>query len=156
MRSIIRALAVAFVATAVAITGTPAVAAAVPPEIFLLIAEIPGGSTDAKHPREIVIDSFSFGATRVGDDGTGGGGATGKVVFQDLHLTKKPDVASPLLFQGIVQGKHYVQAVLSVEKPGPGQTPYLIITMKDVLISSYHTNGGTEAVSLHFDEVTLG
>ena len=49
---------------------------------------------------------------------------------------KLVDEASPLLLAAAVTGTHIGSAVLSVRKAGQGQQDYLVITMKEVLVSS--------------------
>ncbi len=55
-------------------------------------------------------------------------------------------------------GKHYDKALLTVRKAGEKPVEYLKITMKEVLVSSYHSGGSggddrtTETFSLNFAE----
>lgn len=155
MRSLHRFLAAAVLAVvALAVTAQPA-AAAPPALIFLKIDGIEGGSANAKHKGEIELESYSLGLSNSGDTGGGGGGGQGKVVFQDFHFMKYADVSSAKLFEGAATGKHFRSAVLTVEKRR-GNTPYLVVTMTDVLVSSFSSSGATgsevplESVSLNF------
>ena len=83
-----------------------------------------------------------------------GAGVRGKPAFQDLHFTKRLDKASPKLLESIANGKHYKSAVLTAEKAGESPHQYLMITLEDVLITSYFTNqdGGSE---LPLESVTI-
>ena len=161
MRSLHRALvAVAFALTALLSSAHPAVAAPAKTTIFLKIAGIQGDSTDPKHQGEIEIDSYSFGVSNNGGGTGGGGGGTGKAVFQDLLVTKRADSASPKLFQACAEGLHFATAVLTVEKARRAPMPFLVVTLENVMISSFQTgddNGGDspfESVSLNFTKIT--
>jgi type VI secretion system secreted protein Hcp len=128
--------------------------------VFLRLDGIPGDSADAKHQGEIQIESFSLGATNPGSTSPGGGGGAGKVTFQDLHVVKQADKASPKLFEYVATGKHIPTATLTVERARRGQAAYYVIEMKDVLVSSFQVGGGTgsppyEDVSLAFGTVEI-
>lgn len=154
MRPLHRALAtVALVLAAVVSTANPA-AAAPRPTIFLMIEGLPGGATDSKHKGEIQIESYSFGASNSGSHGTGGGGGAGKVVFQDLHVLKHGDAASAKLFQAVIEGKHFPKAVLTVERSRRSATPYLVVTLDEVMITAF-TVGQSAPDSQSDENVTL-
>jgi type VI secretion system secreted protein Hcp len=111
---------------------------------FLKIDGILGDSTDAKHPGEIVLESFSWGEASVVSGGGAGGGGAGKVQVEDLHVTTKMSKASPLLFLACASGQHFKQAVLTARRAGKTPQDFLVIRLTDVLVSSYHTGGNTE------------
>lgn len=95
----------------------------------------------------IVVESFAWGAespTTIGS-ATGGSGA-GKVKFNELHVTKKVDRASPLLFQQLAKGAHYKTAVLTLRKVGDKE-PYMTFTMDTVFITKLDYGGGSPEVS---------
>jgi hypothetical protein len=57
-------------------------------DFFLKLADIPGESVDSKHPNEITVMSFSWGASQTTSvSGTGGSGA-GKASLADLSIMK--------------------------------------------------------------------
>jgi len=125
---------------------------------FLKIDGIQGESKDAKHPGEIELESFSWGETEVVGGAAGGGGGAGKVQIEDLHVVMKESKASPILFLACASGQHLKQAVLTGRKAGQTQVEFLVIKLTDVLVSSYHTGGGTAAapddqVSLNFAKI---
>jgi type VI secretion system secreted protein Hcp len=132
-------------------------------DAFLKLDGIKGESQDAKHKGEIDIMSFSWGAVQTGTSAVGGGAGSGKVSLQDLHITKKVDGASPLLFLNCANGTHIKEANLVVRKAGGDQLEYLKIKLTDILVSSYqpsgHSGGGddipTEAVSLNFAKIEM-
>jgi len=131
-------------------------------DYFLKIEGIDGESTDASHKGEIEILSFSWGVTNPSSIGSQGGGAgAGKVSLSDFHFTTKTSKASPALFLNAVNGKHLKIAVLTARKAGGKQgVEFLKITMEDVLVSSYQSQGSDSEVpsdqaSLNFGKVTV-
>lgn len=142
--------------TIIAGTSTQAFAAV---DMFLKIEGVDGESRDDKHKAEIDIQSWSFGASQSGSMAAGGGGGAGKVVMQDFHFTKSIDKASPKLFEALATGKHLKEAKLVLR--GSSSMEYLVITLSDVLVSSYSTGGSssedrpTESISLNFAQIKM-
>jgi len=129
-------------------------------DIFLKIDGIAGESEDSKHSGEIQLDSFSFGVSQTGTSGTGGGAGAGKAHFQDVHLSKKVDKATPNLIKACATGQHIANAVVVFRKAGGQQEEYFTIKFKDILVSSVQgsDSGGVdgilmEQVSLNFTSV---
>lgn len=131
---------------------------------FIKLDGVKGEATDRAHKGEIVVSSFSIGAST--PRSSGGGGGAGKVSFSSFTITKRIDKASPLLFQGAAQGKHYKEAVVSFAKTKRGKsTDYLEFKMTDVLISSIQdgtsqsSHQPVEQISFNFakiEEIFLG
>ncbi|MGI0077522.1 MAG: Hcp family type VI secretion system effector [Nitrosopumilaceae archaeon] len=144
--------------TIIASTASQAFAAV---DYFLKIDGVDGESKDDKHKGEIDIMSWSFGASQSGSMVMGGGGGAGKVVMQDFHFTKSIDKASPKLFEALATGAHLKEAKLVLRSPGDSQAEYMVITLSDVLVSSYSTSGASggdrpmEEVSLNFAKITM-
>ena len=116
-------------------------------DMFLKIDGIEGESRDHKHKNEIQLMSFTFGATQAGSSGIGGGAGIGKAQFQDLHVTKYVDKATPKLLEALATGKHTAKVVLVCRKAGGEQHEYLQWTLSEVLISSLQISGsGSEAI----------
>lgn len=67
--------------------------------------------------------SFSIGAENNINIGsaTGGGGA-GKSTFKEFSFTKKTDLGSPGLFQQLVTGRHFDEAVVELRRSGGSET----------------------------------
>ena len=132
-------------------------------EMFLKLADsqgailIEGESLDARHPKEIVISSFSQGVSVPISAPVGGGGTAGKASFSDLNLTKLLDKASPLLYSYAAQGRHIPTVVLALRKSGANPFEFYRITLTDVLISSVQTSGGgdvpAESLSINFTKI---
>jgi len=131
-------------------------------DMFIKIDDVKGESQDDKHKDEIDVLAWSWGMSQSGTMHAGGGGGGGKVSVQDLSFTKWIDKSSANLMQYCSMGKQYKEAKLTVRKAG-GATPleYLIVTMKDVIVTSVSTGGSggedrlTENVSLNFAEVKV-
>ncbi len=126
-------------------------------DMFLKLKGIEGESQDSKHPKEIDVLAWSWGATQSGTAHMGGGAGSGKVNVQDVSVTKYVDSASNALLLHCCNGTHIGEAVLTVRKAG-GKAPveYIKLTMDDALISNISTGGSggedrlTEHVSLNF------
>jgi type VI secretion system secreted protein Hcp len=128
--------------------------------IHIKLDGVPGESKDSKHAGEIEVQSWSWGVTHPVATGSGAGSAVGKAAFNDLTFVHQVDRATPKLWEFCATGKHIRDAKLSSGKPGvPGQD-YLVITLKDVVVTSVSTSqadGGppSEFVSLNFTKVDL-
>ena len=146
------------IASAFALT-TPLVQAA--SDYLLEIDGIKGESSDATHSGAIEIQSFSWGVSNAGT--VSGGGGAGKVSFQDFHFTCSAGKATPKLMLACATGQHIKKAVLFVRKSGGDGTPYIKVTLEDILVSSVAQTGRptpdadpkpTEQVSLNFTKIT--
>ena len=104
------------------------------------------------------ISAWSFGASQSGTASSGGGGGAGKATISDLHVQKQFDECSPLLFNGVVTGKHF-QTVSLVQQDK--KTTVMTVTLTDVLISSYQIGGSrgdsdpNESVSFSFAKICI-
>jgi len=127
--------------------------------MFIKIGDIVGESKDAKHGGEIDVLAWSWGLSQGGSMHVGGGGGSGKVSVQDLSVTKWVDKSSPVLQQMCCDGSQMPTAKLTVRKAGKTPLEYIVVTMKDVIITSCSTGGSsgedrlTENVSLNFAKV---
>ncbi|OYP35794.1 Hcp family type VI secretion system effector [Rhodopirellula sp. MGV] len=131
-------------------------------DMFLDIkGEIEGESQDATHQNEIDLLAWSWGMSQSGSFHVGGGGGAGKANFQDISVTKWIDNSSPILMIYCANGDHFPSAKLTVRKAGKKPLEYLVIDMKDVLITSVSTGGSggedrlTENVTLNFRQVKV-
>ena len=127
-------------------------------KIFLKLADIKGESTDSKHKDEIVVQSWAWGIAQQVIHSNGGGSGAGKASFEDLHFTHQIDKASPLLMLACASGRHIRDATLTVRKAGKTPQEFLIVKLKDVLVTSVDpaVNDDThESVTLNFAQVDL-
>jgi type VI secretion system secreted protein Hcp len=131
-------------------------------DFFLKIDGIKGETTDTQHKDHIQIESFSWGVSN-SSTVTGGGGSAGKATFKEFTVTKKTDRSSPPLMLSCAAGTHIPSATFVVRRTAtPGAPPaegYYVITLNDVLISSFSTAGSgtddkpTESISLNFAKI---
>lgn len=129
-------------------------------DYFLKLKGVEGESKDHKHKNEIDVESFSWGETQTGSHAFGGGGGAGKVQMQDFHFVMKHNKASPKLFLTCATGEHIGEAVLTCRKAGGKQEEFLVVTMSDLLVSSYQTSGSahgdvvpTDQISMNFSKI---
>jgi type VI secretion system secreted protein Hcp len=126
--------------------------------MFLKIGDIKGETRDSKKKEEIDILAWSWGMSNSGTAHMGGGAGAGKVNVQDISVTKYVDAASSVLLKACCEGKHYDDATLTVRKAGGTPLEYIIIEMKEVMITAVSTGGSggedrlTENVTLNFAE----
>jgi type VI secretion system secreted protein Hcp len=131
-------------------------------DMFLKLDGVKGEAQDDKHKQEMDVLAWSWGMSQSGTMHTGGGGGGGKVSVQDISVTKWVDKSSPVLMKYCSSGQQFKQGVLTVRKAG-GKNPleYLVITIKDIIVTSVSTGGSggedrlTENVSLNFAEVKV-
>jgi type VI secretion system secreted protein Hcp len=127
-------------------------------DMFLKLGDIKGESKDDKHKDQIDILAWSWGMSQSGTTHGGGGGGAGKVNVQDISVTKYVDSSSNALIMSCCKGTHHSEATLVVRKAGDKPLDYIIIKMKEVIITSVSTGGSggedrlTENVSLNFAE----
>ncbi|WP_017130263.1 Hcp family type VI secretion system effector [Pseudomonas agarici] len=121
-------------------------------DMFLKLGDIKGESKDQQHRDEIEIQSIQWGMNQSGSMHTGSGGGSGKVSINNLSFGKSMDKSSPNLMAACSSGKHFPEATLTVRKAG-GTSPveYLVITLKEVMVASYGTNGNQGGDILHED-----
>ena len=135
-------------------------------DYFLKIDGIDGESTHSSHGGEIEILSWSWGATNAGTFSGGGGGGAGQVSFSDISIVKTLDKSSPKLFMATAQGEHMREVILSGAALTTGKNDarsqdYYVITLSDVLVTSYQQSGSsgdivpTESVSMNFSKIKV-
>jgi type VI secretion system secreted protein Hcp len=137
-------------AVAAAGSATSAIAAS---DIFFKLGEIKGESVDAKHKGEIEVLSWSWGL--IGPTRNSPGvpqrpvGPARDACAQQIFLTKDVDAASPLLMANAALGTTLPSATLALRKADSSQEDYLVITLKDVFVSSVQSGasrGGGDAI----------
>lgn len=119
---------------------------------------VDGESTHKDHKGEIEVLSWNWGVSQPSGATAGGGSGKGKAVAQDFHFTHLFDKASPVLAKNCVAGKHFKDMKLTARKAGEGQKDFLVITLKEVFISSVQPGGSSggevvEQVSCSYKDV---
>lgn len=125
-------------------------------DMFMKIGDLKGESKDKSHKEEIDVLAWSWGMSNSGTSHMGGGAGAGKVNVQDVSFTKYIDKSSTNLMMACCTGKHFDEATLTVRKAGDTPLEYLVITMKEVMVTAVSTGGSggedrlTENVTLNF------
>lgn len=129
-------------------------------DMFMEAGTIKGESLKVKDAIDVL--AWSWGMSNSGTTHMGGGAGAGKANFQDLSFTKYLDKATPSLMMNLAKGTHMPEVKLTVRKAGPKtMLQYLVITMKEVIVTSLSTGGSggedrlTENVTLNFAEVSV-
>jgi type VI secretion system secreted protein Hcp len=125
---------------------------------YLKLDNIDGEARDVDHKNEIEILDFSFGVSNTGSRHGGSGGGSGQANVQDINFTKYADKSTPILLQYCTMHKNIPNAKITCYKAaGDKRVDYLVIELKEVLITSYQTGGGDgiamESGSLNFAEI---
>jgi len=132
--------------------------------IFLKIEgpQVKGESVVDGHVDEIDVLGWGWGMSQSGSMHVATGGGAGKVSVQDIHISKRVDLSTPILMKYCCNGEHFNKATLIVNKAGGDKpVPYLKIAMENVIISSYTTGGSdgddtiNESLSLNFAKYKL-
>ena len=125
-------------------------------DMFMKIGDLKGEAKDKTHKEEIDVLAWSWGMSNSGTSHLGGGAGAGKVNVQDLSFTKYIDKASTNLMMACCTGKHFGEATLTVRKAGDTPLEYVIVKMKEVMVTAVSTGGSggedrlTENVTLNF------
>lgn len=123
---------------------------------FLKLGALKGESQVKGFEDQIQIIAWSWAMSQAGTTHTGSGGGAGKVNVQDLSFTHYLDASSPSLMLACCQGAHYPEATLTMRKAGGDPLPYLIIKLKDIIVTSVSCGASgaedrqTENISLNF------
>lgn len=112
-------------------------------DYFLKIDGIDGESTDAKHPREIQLLSFSWGVSNPTRPAANGRRA-GRPTISDFNFAATSSKASPQLFVDCATGKSHPNATITGVRASDPASEFLKITLTDVLVSSYQTSASSE------------
>jgi type VI secretion system secreted protein Hcp len=124
-------------------------------DYFLKLDGVEGESTDSKHKNEIDVMSWSWGETNSGDAAHRGGMGAGKVSMQDFHFVMQVNKSTPKLMQFCASGETIKKAVLTCRKAGKDQQEYLVITLSDMVVSSYQSGGTSGGDTVPVDQISL-
>ncbi len=126
-------------------------------DFFLVIDTITGETEDSvmKAKGAMHVESFSWGLSNAGTMHNAGGGGKGKSAFQDIHFVKNVDKASPAIALKCATGDHIAKAVLTVRKAGKEQKDYYIVTLEDVLVSSFQAGASAAGDATVVDQFSL-
>lgn len=128
---------------------------------YLKITDIPGESKRSGHENEIVVASFSWGASRSAFRNSGGQRESGLPEVQALSIAKDFDASSPYLALACIKAMNLGECVLTLRKDaGDEHSDYLTITLQNVLVETYQTSGGgggnpVDSLTLSFDKIEM-
>ena len=116
-------------------------------DMFLKVDGVAGESQDSDHRDEIDILAWSWGT-----------GTSQRVpCIQSVSVTKWIDLSSADLLLGQIEGRVYNEVVLTVRKAGERPLDYLVLTFRNVFVTSISTGGAggeerlTENVAFNFE-----
>lgn len=133
-------MTLAAAASAVAMSANAAV------DIFAKIGDIKGESFDKDNKDNMDVVAWSWGVA----------GARKKTVACGFEMTidKNVDLASPKLAESAARGQVHPTAWLKVRKSGENPLEFLVITMKDVIVTSV-APGGASSLDRQPETITL-
>jgi len=127
---------------------------------YLRLGDLPGPSTDERHPNELELTELSWSLHSPASPGYGGGGGAGRVQVDSLSARMRAGLASPLLMAACAEGRHFPEGVVSIQRPAEPPVDVLVLTLRDVLVSTYgvvgHPDGEVEdRFSLVFGQIEV-
>jgi type VI secretion system secreted protein Hcp len=128
--------------------------------IYLKLDGIPGSATDAGFEKQIVVQSFSFGAGVPVSGGTGNMAdrTAGKASLADVSITKPLDTATHQLLNHMLKGKVIPKGTFTfVAATNNESEKYLEVTLENIIISAFQQSSSgdkpSEAVSLNYSKI---
>jgi len=108
-------------------------------DAFIKIDGIPGESTDKKHQDWISVHSYSIGVEQEtsSEKHDQGNATVGRAEFDDLTITKRVDIASPLLFKACAKGTHIKEIILQLHRAGGDKVLYMEYKLTNSIVSSW-------------------
>lgn len=105
---------------------------------------VEGEATHKDHKGEIELLSWNWEVTQTSGASTGGGSGRGKATPGEFVFSHVYDKASPVLAKHCAAGKHFKDAKLTARKAGEGQKAFLVITLKEVFVTSVAPSASSE------------
>ena len=130
-------------------------------DITLKLTKIEGESKKKGFENQIDVYDFKFGVSQSASSSEGLGGGSAKSDCKDLIVTKLIDKSTPILFLHSALGTPIPEAVLTVRKAGGQALDYLVVTLKDVIVTNVATGGKSEdervreEISLSYAKITI-
>ena len=112
--------------------------------MFLKLGDLQGGSQDRRHPGEIEVLGWSWGASNSGlaEETTTG------ARFLAVTFTKEMDRASTGLVELCLTGHQEDRAVLTIRKSGEEAVEFYKLVLEGVTVSSYTVAGAGEGIPM--------
>lgn len=127
---------------------------------FIKFDGVDGESQDKDHRNWSDILSFilSINSPTSGESGR----ASGRVIFDNLVITREIDKSSPKIAEALATGKVFPKVVIHVTKTftDAGRVTYYSYELKNVMVTKYEVSGSThseerpiESLSLSYGEI---
>jgi type VI secretion system secreted protein Hcp len=121
---------------------------------------VDGEATHKDHKGEIAVLSWAWNVAQPSGASSGGGSGKGKAIAGDFNFTHLFDKASPVLAKSCVKGTHFKSVKLTSRKAGDGQKDFLVVTMKEAMVTSLAPAGSSggdvmENVSFSFKDIEI-
>jgi len=105
---------------------------------------VEGEATHKDHKGEIELLSWSWEVNQTSGAASGGGSGRGKAEPGEFSFSHLYDKASPVLAKHCAAGKHFKDAKMTARKAGEGQKAFLVITLKEVFVTSVTPSGSDD------------
>jgi type VI secretion system secreted protein Hcp len=105
---------------------------------------VDGEATHKEHKGEIELLSWSWDVSQSSGAASGGGSGRGKAQPGEFSFSHLYDKASPVLAKHCAAGKHFKDAKMTARKAGEGQKAFLVITLKEVFVTSVTPSGSDD------------
>jgi type VI secretion system secreted protein Hcp len=129
---------------------------------YMKVPDIAGESRRDGHEEEIDIMSIDWSMAQASNMQIGSGRTSSRAAVHPISITKIYDASSPYLSLACMQGKAFDEIVISFRQDsGEAHLDYLVITLTNVVISSYSLNGTamgeeiSDALTLSFEKVKV-
>ncbi|MEM9319496.1 MAG: type VI secretion system tube protein Hcp [Pseudomonadota bacterium] len=129
---------------------------------YMKLPNIDGESRRADHEGEIDIMSIDWSMAQASNMQIGSGRTSSRATVSPVGISKIYDASSPYIALACMQGKAFDEVVISFRQDsGDVHLDYLVITLTNVVISSYSLAGSamgeeiTDTLSLAFEKVKV-
>ena len=116
----------------VTLVSTALITPAIADDIFLKLLDVQGDSTDASHPGEIIVTSYSQSVSNTVTDI--GGSGIGKATCGDIIVTKPIDRSSPGLIMKVLTGAVIPSGTLSFRRANAKSVDYYTVALIGVSV----------------------
>lgn len=129
--------------------------------MFLKIDGVQGESKSPRHLGEIELSAVMWGVKH--QNSFGGPVGRGKILANDLTVSKRTDNTSPILMRACATGQNFGEGILTIEKlsPAGGVLQSVIVELMSILVDSFTSEnsidggGVAETIALNCGNLKL-
>lgn len=126
-------------------------------DFYIKLDGVEGETLADQHKGEVEVLSWSWDVSQHANL-HGGGSGSGRAQPGLFNFTHRYDKASPVMAKYCASGVHFKSAKFTARKAGGGQEDYLVITMKELMISHIAPTGSQggevhESVSATYKDI---